>query len=222
MPRKQKQKYKPLSDATPEEMQEAMQVASYWLADELEGHTESGAFSEAFLGDEARLIFIKKAYNTLKSPDCNWKWKEGTNLSTLMIIVIRSDMAHELRRYIDQGKPKVVVTSSMKRKKGGGDDELDDANDVLEVDPDLKRNDFDVQTEMEMLEELEREESLREKGLKVARAAVKGDAMMEKFVEAVFELPDYRSISKKLKITQTDVKELEARLIAIFAVKKKR
>lgn len=222
MRKKQKQRYKPLSDATPEEMQEAMQVASYWLADELEGHTESGAFSEAFLGDEARLIFIKKAYNTLKSPDCNWKWKEGTKLSTLMINVIRSDMAHELRRYIDQGKPKVVVTSSMKRKKGGADDEWDDANDVLEVDPDLKRNDFDVQTEMEMLEELEREESLREKGLKVARAAVKGDAMMEKFVEAVFELPDYRSISKKLKITQTDVKELEARLIAIFAVKKKR
>jgi hypothetical protein len=84
MKQKVTKKYKPLSDATPEAMQEAMQVASYWLADELEGHTESGAFSEAFLGDEARLIFIKKAYNTLKSPDCNWKWKEGTKLSTLV------------------------------------------------------------------------------------------------------------------------------------------
>ena len=34
MPRKQKQKYKPLSDATPEELMEAMKIASYWLADE--------------------------------------------------------------------------------------------------------------------------------------------------------------------------------------------
>lgn len=221
MPRKQKQKYKPLSDATPEELMEAMKIASYWLADELEGHTESGAFSEEFLGDEARLIFPKKAYKTLKSPDCKWKWKEGVKLSTLFINVMRSDMAHELRRFIEEGKPLTVVTSSMKRKKAGGDEEFDDSNGVLEVDPDLKRNDFDVQTEMEMLEELERYESLREKGLKVARAATKaiGDVMLQQYVEAVFSNPDYRTISKKLRITQAEAKELEARLIKIFTAK---
>lgn len=221
MPRKQKQKYKPLSDATPEELMEAMKIASYWLADELEGRTQSGAFSEEFLGDEARLIFPKKAYKTLKSPDCNWKWKEGVKLSTLFINVMRSDMAHELRRYIEEGKPLMVVTSSIKRKKAGGDEEFDDSNGVLEVDPDLKRNDFNVQTEMEMLEELERYESLREKGLKVARAATKaiGDVMLQQYVEAVFSNPDYRTISKKLRITQAEAKELEARLIKIFTAK---
>lgn len=221
MPRKQKQKYKPLSDATPEELMEAMKIASYWLADELEGHTESGAFSEEFLGDEARLIFPKKAYKTLKSPDCKWKWKEGVKLSSLFINVMRSDMAHELRKFIEEGKPLTVVTSSMKRKKAGGDEEFDDSNGVLEVDPDLKRNDFDVQTEMEMLEELERYESLREKGLKVARAATKaiGDVMLQQYVEAVFSNPDYRTISKKLRITQAEAKELEARLIKIFTAK---
>lgn len=221
MPRKQKQKYKPLSDATPEELMEAMKIASYWLADELEGRTQSGAFSEEFLGDEARLIFPKKAYKTLKSPDCKWKWKEGVKLSTLFINVMRSDMAHELRRYIEEGKPLMVVSSSMKRKKAGGDEEFDDSNGVLEVDPDLKRNDFDVQTEMEMLEELERYESLREKGLKVARAATKaiGDVMLQQYVEAVFSNPDYRTISKKLRITQAEAKELEARLIKIFTAK---
>ena len=200
---------------------EAMKIASYWLADELEGHTESGAFSEEFLGDEARLIFPKKAYKTLKSPDCKWKWKEGVKLSTLFINVMRSDMAHELRRFIEEGKPLTVVTSSMKRKKAGGDEEFDDSNGVLEVDPDLKRNDFDVQTEMEMLEELERYESLREKGLKVARAATKaiGDVMLQQYVEAVFSNPDYRTISKKLRITQAEAKELEARLIKIFTAK---
>ena len=221
MPRKQKQKYKPLSDATPEELMEAMKIASYWLADELEGRTQSGAFSEEFLGDEARLIFPKKAYKTLKSPDCKWKWKEGVKLSTLFINVMRSDMAHELRRYIEEGKPLTVVTSSIKRKKVGGDEEFDDSNGVLEVDPDLKRNDFNVQTEMEMLEELERYESLREKGLKVARAATKaiGDVMLQQYVEAVFSNPDYRTISKKLRITQAEAKELEARLIKIFTAK---
>lgn len=221
MPRKQKQKYKPLSDATPEELMEAMKIASYWLADELEGRTQSGAYSEEFLGDEARLIFPKKAYKTLKSPDCKWKWKEGVKLSTLFINVMRSDMAHELRRYIEEGKPLTVVTSSIKRKKTGGDEEFDDSNGVLEVNSDLKRNDFDVKTEMEMLEELERYESLREKGLKVARAATKaiGDVMLQQYVEAVFSNPDYRTISKKLRITQAEAKELEARLIKIFTAK---
>lgn len=46
MPKKKsKQKYKPLSDATLEEIQEAMQMGSYWLTDELEGHTESTSHS---------------------------------------------------------------------------------------------------------------------------------------------------------------------------------
>lgn len=218
---KKKQKHKPLSDATPEEMLEAMKIASYWLADELDGRTESGAFSEEFLGDEARLIFPKKAYKTLNSPDCKWKWKEGVKLSTLFINVMRSDMAHELRRYIDCGKPMTVVSSSMKRKTKG-DEEFDDVNSVLEIDPDLKRNDFDVKTDIELLDELEGYENLRAKGLKVARAAAKdtGDVMLQKYVEAVFTLPDYRAISKRLRITQIEVQEIEARLIEIFSVKK--
>lgn len=43
MPKKKsKQKYKPLSEATREDIQESMKMGSYWLTDELEGHTESG------------------------------------------------------------------------------------------------------------------------------------------------------------------------------------
>ena len=43
---KRKEKLKPLSEATPVEMREAMKIASYLLTDELEDHTEKGAFSE--------------------------------------------------------------------------------------------------------------------------------------------------------------------------------
>lgn len=45
-----KQKYKPLSSATPEEMQEAFLMGGLWVSGVLEGHTESGAFSEQNLG----------------------------------------------------------------------------------------------------------------------------------------------------------------------------
>ena len=214
---KQKKKLKPLSDATPEELREAMKIASYWLTDELEGHTEKGAFSEMNLGEEARKYFLMRAYMILKDPECKWKWKEGTKLSTLMINVIRSEMGHELRKYINRGEPDVVHTSSLKRKTMIGDDEFDDSNGVMEIDADVKRNEFEVKSELEILEKLERYETLRDKGHKVARAAVKGNAKLEKYVELVFELPNYRAISKRMKITLTEVKELEAELIAIFA-----
>ena len=124
--KKSKLRYKPLGEATPGEFQEAMQKGSYWLADVLDGHTESGAFSEAFLGEEPRLYFTKKAYKTLKSPDCKWKWKEGTKLSTLYINVMRSDMAHELRRFIDQGKPEVMPGSSFEREDISVDGTVED------------------------------------------------------------------------------------------------
>lgn len=223
---KQKEKLKPLSSVTPEQMREAMKIASYWLTDQLEGHTEKGAFSEMNLLDNPRKYFLKRAYMILKDPECKWKWKEDMKLSTLMINVIRSEMGHELRKYIAQGEPDVVVASSLERDGGTGaaygSDEWNDANSVLEVDKEQVLNGFDMQTEMEMLEELEREESMRDQGIKIARTAAKetGDAMLIKYVELVFELPDYRAISKRMKISMVQVKELEAELIAIFANKK--
>lgn len=221
MPKKKsKQKYKPLSEATQEDIQEAMKMGSYWLTDELEGHTESGAFSQPFLPEPAIEYFPKRAYLTLCSPDCKWKWKEGTKLSTLFINVMRSDMQHKLREFLDQDKPNVAVGSSFERDDIS-EEGFDDANDVLDINPEDRRNCFSVKPEMELLEELEREESLRDKGHKIARAAAKasGDEMLVKYVELAFSLPDYRAISKRLKITQTEVKGLEAKLIVILSAK---
>ena len=65
MKKKSKQKYKPLSDAQPGELREAMKLASFWLTDVLEDRTEVGAFSEANLGEPAILYFPKRAYLAL-------------------------------------------------------------------------------------------------------------------------------------------------------------
>ena len=221
--KKCKQKYRPLSSATAEERYRALELAAFWVTDEVEGHTESGAFSEAYLGEPARLYFPRKAYETLKNPNCKWKWKEDTQLSTLMINVVKSDMAHKLREYKLDGKPTVVAASSLEREhESGGEDEMKNPNSVLEVDPEGYRfADEDFMSEMELMEELERDESRRDRGYKIARAAAKesGDVKLMKYVEAVFENPDYRTISKKMKITQVEVKELEARMIAMFEIR---
>lgn len=210
--KKVKQKFKPLSSATPEEMQEAFLMAGLWISSELEGHTESGAFSVENLGIPAVEYFPMKAFNTLQSKNCKWKWKEGTKLSTLMINVIKSDMAHVLRDYIENGEPLVMPGSCFQRVDD--EDGWDDANDILEIDPELRQNGFQVMSEMELLEELEQKETRHNRGYKIARAAAKGDPMLEQYVELAFTLPDHRAISKKLKKTKPQVLEIEAELIA--------
>ena len=209
-----KKKFRSLKEATPEEMREATRIASLWLTAELEGRTTKGAFSERNLGEAARKFFVKRAIIVLLAPDCKWKWKEGTKLSTLMINVMRSEMGHVLRKYINQGKPEMVMASDLDAPRGAaGDEESDSANGVLEIDEDVRRNAFEMRSEMELLEEQEREEGLREKGMRIARAAVKGNARLEKYVELVFELPDYRAISKRMKVTLTEVKAMEMEVI---------
>lgn len=215
-----KQKYKPLSDATPEELREALKIASFWLTDALEDKVESGAFSEAYLGEAAINYFPKRAYKKLSDPDCKWKWKQGTKLSTLMINVIKSDMAHTIRDYMLDGGPIVMANSEFERD-GADEDGWEDANDPVEVDPELRRGGFDMQSEMERLEELEKYESMRDKGRRIARAAAREsvDEKLVQYVELAFTLPDYRAISKRMKTTREKVLEMEARLIEIISAK---
>ena len=218
MQTKIKQKFRPLSEATPEELREAFRMASFWLTDKLADYDEVGAFSEANLGEPAIEFFPKRAYLTLVSPDCKWHWKQGTKLSTLMINVIRSDMAHVLRDYVLDGEPIVNAVSELERDDVD-EDGWDDANGPVDVDPEQKLNGFRVLTEMERIEELERYESQRDKGQRIARAAAKksGDAKLMQYVELAFTLPDYRAISKRMKTTQAKVMELEFRLIGIIS-----
>ena len=227
--KKLKQKFKPLSEATPGELREAFKIASFWLTDVLEDCTEFGAFSEQNLGEPAIEYFPKRAYVTLTDPKCKWKWKPGTKLSTLMINVIKSDMAHVMRDYMLDGEPLVKANSEFERE-GADEDGWDDSNDVLDYDPEsfkfqgssakFQGSDYksDMELQQEKLVELERYESRRDAGYRIARQAAKGDPQFEKYVEAVFNLPDQRSICKRMKMTKAEVEALEAELIVRIKV----
>lgn len=222
MKKKSKQKYKPLSDAQPGELREAMKLASFWLTDVLEDCTEVGAFSEANLGEPAILYFPKRAYLALKDPKTKWHWKAGTKLSTLMINVIKSDMAHTLRDYMLDGEPIVTANSEFERE-GADEDGWDDSNEPVEVDPEsLVMQDSSYMSDMELqqekLAELERYEKRRDAGYHIARQAAKGDPQFEKYVEVVFNLPDQRSICKRMKMTKAEVEALEAELVVRIKV----
>ncbi|MCR5064923.1 MAG: hypothetical protein K6A67_04060 [Bacteroidales bacterium] len=207
----EKQKFKPLSQATPEELDGAFRMGALWATTELEGRTDSGAFSEAYLGVPAVEYFTMRAYQTLKSPNCKWQWKEGTKLSTLFINVMKSDMAHTLRDYLADGEPDVVLGSSLVHEES--DDGYDDANHPLEVDPELWLGGYEAMSDLELLEDLEAAETRETLGYKIASAVSKGDPEMERYVELAFGLPDLRSISKRMKKTQDYVLAIETELI---------
>ena len=209
---KTKQKLRTWADATPEEKREAWKMGALWASDELEGKTVYGAFSEANLGEDPIVYFPMRAYKTLKDPRCKWKWNPGTKLSTLFINVMKSDMAHTLRDYMLDGAPLLKANSEFERDEAD-EDGFDDSNDVVEVSPEDREAGFQVKSQMELLEELQQKESKRDAGYKIARAAAKGDAQFEKYVEAVFTLPDQRSICKRMKMTKAEVEALEAELI---------
>jgi len=58
-------------------------------------------------------------------------------------------------------------------------------------------------------------EQRRDKGYKIAKAAAKGDAVLEKYVEVVFGgASTDREVSKKMKKTLAELQELQERLIA--------
>ncbi len=214
--KKSKQKFKPLSSATPEEMQEAFLMGGLWITSELKGHTRSGAFCEQNLGIPAVEYFPMRAYDTLSRSDCKWKWKDGTKLSTLFINVMRSDMAHTLRDYINSGAPIVTPASYLDRDDKGND--WDDSNSVLDVNPVDRLHDYRIVSDMELLEKLEQKESRHSRGYKIAQAAAKGDPKLEQYVELAFTLPDHRAISKKLRKTKPQVLEIEEELIARIKV----
>ena len=208
---KTKQKLRTWADATPEEKREAWKMGALWASDELEGKTEYGAFSEANLGEDPIVYFPMRAYKPLKDPRCKWKWNPGTKLSTLFINVMKSDMAHTLRDYMLDGAPLLKANSEFERDEAD-EDGWDDSIDVVEVSPEDREAGFQVKSQMELLEELQQKESKRDAGYKIARAAAKGDAQLERLVELAFEPCDRRTISKKMKLTKTEVEDLENRL----------
>lgn len=67
----------------------------------------------------------------------------------------------------------------------------------------------------EMEEDLEKTESRREIALKVAEKVVEGDPVMMKYVQAMKDYNDYRSIAKRMKMTIPEVKKLEDRLMEL-------
>ena len=189
--------YQPQCALTPAEREElarfqpAMKLAVLWLTDFLSRHSKYGPYSETYIGEPAVDYFAHRATCTYFKHSV--ARREGESEFDYIKRIMLDDMGKHIRKWRKMERPMVYKMGPM-----------DDA----EV------------AHMEMVaqkieEDLVKTESRMEIALKVAEKVVEGDPVLTKYVKAMKDYNDYRSIAKRMKMTIGEVKKLEERLLEL-------
>lgn len=178
-------------DVPLEKILEAMELSGKWVVKKLKGNPTTGPFSEAVLTEKAAIFFPKLAYQKWASGD--WKWKESLDLTTQFIRIIRSEMSHRLRDWQNQNEPDVRSL-----------DDEDIAREVAQA----------------LADELEMEEEMKDLGYALILEYVAEHPRLVVYVNLVREVNNYHTISRKMRITMGEVKEIEAEVFEIVRAKR--
>lgn len=176
---------------SPKELKElaaAVEDLSKWLTDKLKGETQYGPYSMSVLGEEAVTYFTERAVMTFFKG--NWKRKKNETLREFLGRMVISDMGHAQRDYKNKGE--VMIRS---------------------MDDDHARLEAVEQATLEWEEGLERLELAREVAYDIAAERVKNDPELTKYLKTMYDHNSYRDISRKLRMTIADVKNLETELL---------
>ena len=176
---------------SPKELKElaaAVEDLSKWLTDKLKGKTQYGAYSMSVLGEEAVTYFTERAVMTFFKG--NWKRKKNETLRELLGRMVISDMGHAQRDYKNKGE--VMIRS---------------------MDDDHARLEAVEQATLEWEEGLERLELAREVAYDIAAERVKNDPELTMYLKTMYDHNSYRDISRKLRMTIAEVKNLETELL---------
>jgi hypothetical protein len=176
---------------SPKELKElaaAVEDLSKWLTDKLKGNTQYGAYSMSVLGEEAVTYFTERAVMTFFKG--NWKRKKNETLREFLGRMVISDMGHAQRDYKNKGE--VMIRS---------------------MDDDQARLEAVEQATLEWEEGLERLELAREVAYDIAAERVRNDPELTMYLKTMYDHNSYRDISRKLRITIAEVKNLETELL---------
>lgn len=176
---------------SPKELNElaaAVEDLSKWLTDKLKGNTQYGAYSMSVLGEEAVTYFTERAVMTFFKG--NWKRKKNETLREFLGRMVISDMGHAQRDYKNKGE--VMIRS------------MDDNQARLEA---------VEQATLEWEEVLERLELAREVAYDIAAERVRNDPELTMYLKTMYDHNSYRDISRKLRMTIAEVKNLETELL---------
>ena len=129
-------------------------------------------------------VIAKRTYIKWKSG--KWRWKETLSLTTQLIRIARSEMSHIVRDWKAQGQPELIAAS----------------------------HDEDAQKALDLLAaEEEFDEELKSIAYEKAEKRLKDDPEMLRLLHLIRELNDRRAISKRMKVSIVEVRQMEAELL---------
>lgn len=179
-------------DVPLDEVLDAMETSGKWVVKKLKGNPTTGPFSEQVLTERAAKFFPKLAYTKWASGE--WKWKPGLSLTTQFIRIIRSEMSHRMRDWLKNQNPHT-------------EESLSDEAVALEA-------------AQALAGELQMEEELKDLGYRKAFVWLKDHPRLLTYVTLVRETNNYRTISKKMRITMEEVRELERETLVVIRAAK--
>lgn len=180
--------------STPDsEKNEASKMTACWITDQLGVYgfdSENGPFSETEMDGDAVWVLCTACYLAIWNGE--WRWPEERKLSTQMIQIAKSKMAHIVRDFTKRDKAKDnLLTSQM------------------------------TYTQIQQMEEAagqwEMEVSLRDFGYEIAVAVVGNDALLLRYLEVLYEVNAYDLIADRMNLTPREVYSIERKLLKLLA-----
>ena len=151
------------------------------------GKTKYGPFSESYIGEPAVNYFSNNLYVKFMT----WERKEDKDMVEFLWDMVWSNIGQHLDKWRKNIEPGLQIM--------GPEDE--------------KQIAYIKWVEEEVLKEIDNRETLRNITFRFAEAATEREPELKKFLKAIKATSDYRSITKRMKMTVGEVKEVEERLL---------
>ncbi len=187
---RQRERLKSTSDKV---KNEASTFTARWITDQLGEYgfdSDDGPFSEAEMNGDPVWVICTECYLAIHNGD--WRWPEERKLSSQMIQIAKSKMAHRVRDFMKRDKAKDNLPTSQMT--------------------------YTQQMQMEeAVGQWELEYTLRDLGYEIAATAVADDPLMLRYLEVLHELNCYDLIAERLGMTEREVIKLERKLLKRLA-----
>lgn len=187
---RQRERLKSTSDKV---KNEASTFTARWITDQLGEYgfdSDDGPFSEAEMNGDPVWVICTECYLAIHNGE--WRWPENRKLSTQMIQIAKSRMAHRVRDFMKRDKAKdnlptsqMTYTQQMQMEEAAGQWEL--------------------------------EYTLRDLGYEIAATAVADDPLLLRYLEVLYQLNCYDLMAEKLGMEEREVIKLERKLLKSLA-----
>ncbi len=176
-----------LATVTPKERDKAFRKLQRWISHEITHRgfkRDFGPFSYGSMGGDPVEIISNECLEALFCGE--WHWKPDRELSSMLINIAKSKMGHIIEDFYKQELTDIMLTSDETFREG---------------------------IEKSLAAQWKFEANMRDWGYEIARNAVKDDAELIAYLEAMFKDDTYVGIASLMGIDVKDVYKLEARLL---------